>query len=136
MFYSKIYLCWRFLKVFLLYVEIHLYYLLCPLTRFKKLNLITVHDIILVLPVILFLEIRFSKGSRTTLWQRTKKSNTSMDLLRDSEAGSSILTIHDFSVYKFPKEKSHSAWCWRFCISTSVFLCENISLMLSSFRSS
>lgn len=42
---------------------------------------------------------------------KDKKSNISMDLLKDSEAGSSILTLHDFSVYKFPKEKSHSVLC-------------------------
>ena len=65
-----------------------------------KLN---VHDVTLLLPVILFLEIRIGKVSRTTLRQRT--SNISMDMLRDSEAGNSVLTFHDFSVYNISKEK-------------------------------
>lgn len=112
MFYLKIYLCWRFLKVFLLYVEIHLYYFLCPLMRYKELSLINIHDIILVLSVILFLQIRISKGSRTTLWWRTKKSNISMDMLRNSEAGDSVLTLHDVSVYK--------VFC--FCLSVCLYI--------------
>lgn len=61
------------------------------------------------------------------------KSNISMDMLRDSETRNSVLTFRDFSIYNVSKEKSHSISHQRFCISTSVFLRENISLMLSSF---
>lgn len=42
---------------------------------------------------------------------KIKKSNISMDMLRDSEAGNSVLTLHDFSVHKVSKEKSHSILC-------------------------
>lgn len=42
---------------------------------------------------------------------RNKKSNISMDILRDSEAGNLVLTFHDFSVHKVSKEKSHSILC-------------------------
>lgn len=33
------------------------------------------------------------------------KSNISMDMLRDSEAGNSVLTFRDFSIYNVSKEK-------------------------------
>lgn len=42
---------------------------------------------------------------------KNKRNNTSMDMLRDSEAGNSVLTLHDFRVHKVSKEKGHSVLC-------------------------
>lgn len=69
-----------------------------------KLN---VHDITLVFPVILFLEIRIGKGSRATLWESKRKA---IDILRDSEAGNSVLTLLILMYTKF-RNKSHSILC-------------------------
>lgn len=56
--------------LFSLHVKIHFDYLLYLLMRYKELSLMFMMS--LIFPA-LFLEIRIGKGSRTTIWQRTRK---------------------------------------------------------------